>query len=237
VSNRWRVADTLSWLRLLLLPVLWLLALLGNGRVVGIGLVAAGVTDFLDGYIARRMGQASATGARLDSIADNLLLLSAMVWIELLHPEIARENPALIAGTFAVYLASLAAGLIKFRQLGNLHLYSSKVAGGFLYTFAIVTLVAGGYEPLLLTLAAAAFMLSSAETLVAQLMFAAVDERMGSVLLVRKRRAEISTIQAIGTPRKQRSQAPHATKVVGSNANPMSSSPTAPAPSPKDNGP
>ncbi len=231
------MADTLSWLRLLLIPLLWVLAVLGNGRIVGVGLVAAGVTDALDGFLARKLGQASSHGARLDSIADNLLLLSAMVWIELLHPEIARENAALIAATFAAYVASLGVGLVKFHQLGNLHLYSSKVAGGCLYMFAVVTMVTGGYEPLLLTLAAAAFMLSSTETLIGQLLFASVDEHMGSVLLALKRRAETSTVQAIGTARKQRSHAPQAANAVGSSVNPTSSSPTAPAPSPNDNRP
>jgi phosphatidylglycerophosphate synthase len=237
VASRWRVADTVSGLRLLLVPVLWLPALLGNGRLVGVGLAAAGVTDFLDGFLARRLGQASPSGARLDSIADNLLLLSAMAWIELIHPEIGRENTALIAATFGVYLASLSVGLIKFRQLGNLHLYSSKVAGGFLYTFAVLTLVTSHYEPLLLTLSAVAFMLSSGETLVAQLMVATVDERMGSVLLLRKRRAETSIIQAVGTATKLRSQAPHSAKAVGSSANPISSNPSSTAPNTNDTAP
>jgi CDP-diacylglycerol---glycerol-3-phosphate 3-phosphatidyltransferase len=231
------VADILSWTRLLLLPILWVLALLGNGRLVGIGLVAAGVTDFLDGYLARRLGQATAAGARLDSLADNLLLLSALVWIELLHPEIARENTILIAATFAVYLASLAVGLVKFHQLGNLHLYSSKVAGGFLYAFAVLTLLTRAYEPLLLAVASAAFMLSSAETLIAQLVSDSVDERTGSLLLIRKRRAETSVIQAMDAARKQRSQAPHPAKLVGSRASPMSSSPMPDTPSQSDTSP
>jgi cardiolipin synthase (CMP-forming) len=222
VANRWRVADVLTGLRLLLLPVLWLAALLGQGRLVGAGLIVAGATDFLDGYLARRLGQATAAGARLDSIADNLLLLSAAVWIELLHPEIARENTFLIAATIALYLASTTAGLVKHR-LGNLHLYSSKVAGAFLYTFALVTLLTGGYEPLLLTLAAVALMVSSAETLVGRLVLGA-DKAIGSVVLVVRRRAETSTVQANGTARKQRSHAPHAENVVGSNANPTSNS-------------
>ena len=237
VATRWRVADALSGLRLLLIPTLWLAALFDNGRLVGIGLLVAGATDFFDGYLARRLGEESAAGARLDSIADNLLLLSAMVWIELLHPEIARENTVLIAGTFGLYLASMAVSLIKFRHLGNLHLYSSKVAGGFLYTFAVLTLVTGGYEPLLLTLAAVAFMVSSSETLVAQLFLSAVNERMGSVLVVRSRRAETRAIQAIGSARKQRSHAPHAENAVGSSASPMTSRPTAAAPSPNDRAP
>jgi cardiolipin synthase len=229
VANRWRVADVLTGLRLLLLPVLWLAALLGQGRVVGAGLIVAGATDFLDGYLARRLGQTTAAGARLDSIADNLLLLSAAVWIELLHPEIARENAVLIAATFALYLVSTTAGLVKHRR-GNLHLYSSKVAGAFLYTFALVTLLTGGYEPLLLTLAAVALMVSSAETLIGRLVLGADDESIGSVVFVLKRRAETSTVQAKGTARKQRSHAPHAANVEGSNATPATSSAAVAAP-------
>lgn len=234
MKARWGIADVLSGARLLLIPILWLAAVLGNGSFVGIGLLVAGATDFLDGYLARRLGQASESGARLDSLADNLLLVSAFAWIELLHPEILRENAGLVAVTFGVYLGSLGVGLIKFHQLGNLHLYSSKVAGGALYSFAVITLVTGGYEPLLLWLAAAAFIVSSAETLLAQLLLSAVDENMGSIVLARKRRAETSTIHTIGSARKQRSQAPHALNVVGSNASPTSSIPTAAKPKPNE---
>jgi phosphatidylglycerophosphate synthase len=228
----WRVADWLSGMRLLLIPVVWVLALLGHGRAVGIALVFAGATDFLDGYLARRLRQESRLGARLDSIADNLLLLSAAVWIQLLHPEILRENTALIAATFGLYLASLAVGLVKFRQLGNLHLYSSKVAGGLLYAFAVITLVVARYEPLLLALAAAAFMVSSTETLLAQLVSSAVDENMGSLLLVRMRRAESRTIHAIGSARNERSQTPQPENSVGSSASATNSIATSTAPNP-----
>jgi len=158
VSSGWRLADALSGLRLLLVPLLWAAAVLGNGRVVGLGLLVAGATDFLDGYIARRLKQASAQGARLDLLADNLLLISAAVSIELLHPEILRDNSTLIAATTGLYLGSVVVGLIKFRRLGNLHLYSSKVAGGLLYSFALITFVTGAYAPPLLWLAAVAFM-------------------------------------------------------------------------------
>jgi phosphatidylglycerophosphate synthase len=232
----WRVADVLTWLRLLLLPVIWWQALLGHGQLVGLGLVLAGTTDFLDGFLARRLGQESPEGARLDSIADILLLVSAMVCIELLHPEIAHENPAVVAGAFSVYFASLAVGLIKFRRLGNLHLYSAKVAGGFLYAFAVLTLVTGGYDRLLLVLAAAALTISSLETLAAHLLFSAVDESMGSVLLARTTRADTNTIQARGSARKHRSQAPTA-NAVGSRASPTSSTATIATPRPKESGP
>jgi phosphatidylglycerophosphate synthase len=230
VKRDWRIADMLSGLRLLLIPALWLAALAGNGRIVGIGLLAAGTTDFLDGYLARRLGQESRTGARLDSLADNLLLLSATAWIELLHPEILRENTVLVAAMFGLYLVSLSTGLIKFHQLGNLHLYSSKVAGAALYSFAVITLISGAYEPPLLWLAAAAFMVSSAETLLAQLLFSAVDEDLGSVVRALKRRPDISIIHTMGSARKPRSQAPQSANVVVSSPRPTSSMPTSAAP-------
>jgi phosphatidylglycerophosphate synthase len=230
MKARWQIPNLLSGLRLLIIPVIWLAALQGNGRLVGIGLVVAGATDAFDGYLARRLGQESPMGARLDSLADNLLLLSAMAWIEVLHPEILHENTVVVATTFSVYLASMAVGLVKFHQLGNLHLYSSKVAGGGLYSFAVITLLIGGYEPLLLWLAAAAFIVSSAETLFAQLALSAVDENMGSIFLARRRRAETSTTHTIGSARKHRSQAPQAAKLVGSSASPTSSIPNSAAP-------
>jgi phosphatidylglycerophosphate synthase len=230
VNGGWRVADALSGLRLLLIPVIWWVAFLGDGRLVALGLLIAGASDFLDGYIARRLKQESTRGARLDSLVDNLLLMSAAIWFELLHPEILRENAVMVTVTAGIYLSSLAVGLIKFRHLGNLHLYSSKVAGGLLYSFALATLVMGIYSPLLLWLAAIAFMVSSAETLLAQLLLSAVDENMGSLLLALKRRADPWTIQAIGRARKQRSQAPHSANDVGSSARPTSIMPTSAAP-------
>jgi len=72
-----RVANAMTWLRILLVPVIWVFALLGDGRVVGAGLIAAGVTDFLDGFVARRFGTASPAGARLGPNARTLVLLSA----------------------------------------------------------------------------------------------------------------------------------------------------------------
>lgn len=237
VKRQWRIADLLSGARLLLIPAIWFAALVGDGRLVGFGLLVAGATDFFDGYVARRLGQESAAGARLDSLADNVLLISAMAWIELLHPEILRNNTMLIVATFGLYVASLSTGLVRFHQLGNLHLYSSRVAGGALYSFAVMTLIAGAYEPLLLWMAAVAFMVSSAETLVGQLLLSAIDENMGSIFLAAKRRAEIRTIQPIGSARKPRSQEPHSAKVVGSRTRPTSSMATSAAPNPNETGP
>ena len=60
---------------------LTLLRMLLNGRI-GWALVVfltAGVTDALDGLIARRAGQKTTLGAWLDPMADKLLLVSAFI--------------------------------------------------------------------------------------------------------------------------------------------------------------
>jgi phosphatidylglycerophosphate synthase len=222
--------DWISGFRLLVVPPVVWLALTGQGRLVGAALILAGLTHFLDGYLARRLGQQSAHGAWLDSLADSLLLVAAAASLEILHPRILRENTLLIAATLIVFAASVVLGLIKFRKLGNLHLYSSKVAGGLLYSFAVLTLLMGAYEPPLLTVAAGALIVSSAETLVAQLLASSVNEEMGSVLLALSRRADVATTQDIGSASKQRSQTPQPLNVVANNATPIASSTSSAAP-------
>jgi phosphatidylglycerophosphate synthase len=225
-----RVPDWFTGIRFLLIPAIVWLGLAGQGRLVGAALILAGLTDFLDGYLARRLGQQTAHGAWLDSLADSLLLVAAAASLEILHPRILRENTLLIAATLIVFAASVVLGLIKFRKLGNLHLYSSKVAGGLLYSFAVLTLLMGAYEPPLLTVAAGALIASSAETLVAQLLASSVNEEMGSVLLALSRRADVATIQDIGSASKERSQAPQPVNVVANNATPIASSTSSAAP-------
>jgi len=73
------VANQLTMLRMALVPAFVLLAL---GREFTWALVVfavAGITDALDGYVARHSGQITRLGAMLDPIADKLLTGSAYV--------------------------------------------------------------------------------------------------------------------------------------------------------------
>jgi cardiolipin synthase len=72
-------ADQITLLRMLLIPAFVILVVYGYlGYALSV-FVVAGVTDALDGEIARRSGQRSNIGAWLDPMADKLLLLSAFV--------------------------------------------------------------------------------------------------------------------------------------------------------------
>ena len=71
------VPNMLTILRIVLIPaVAWFLWQGDDvSRLIAFGLYfLAGVTDFLDGYLARSLGQTSAIGRFLDPIADKLLV-------------------------------------------------------------------------------------------------------------------------------------------------------------------
>lgn len=65
---------------ILIVPLLGFLIFSPELRWAALGcFLLAGVTDILDGFIARRFGLASAFGAMFDKIADRLLTLGAVV--------------------------------------------------------------------------------------------------------------------------------------------------------------
>ena len=80
--------NTLTWARILAIPLVVVCFLLGARHPGGLGFpvaglvfAAAGVTDSLDGYLARRLGQTTRLGAFLDPVADKLIVAAALVLI------------------------------------------------------------------------------------------------------------------------------------------------------------
>ena len=76
------IPNALTILRILLIPVLVVVFYLPfkSHLVVAAGIFAfAAVTDWFDGYLARRLGQMTAFGAFLDPVADKLMVAIALV--------------------------------------------------------------------------------------------------------------------------------------------------------------
>lgn len=71
--------NALSFIRLLAVGVFGWLILDGQDVAAVILLAASGATDWLDGFLARRLKQRSALGAKLDPVADRLYILMAVV--------------------------------------------------------------------------------------------------------------------------------------------------------------
>jgi CDP-diacylglycerol--glycerol-3-phosphate 3-phosphatidyltransferase len=83
-GSHFNVPNTLTWLRILMIPGivgLWYLPMWWGRPAAGIGFALAGITDSLDGYYARKLGQTSRLGAFLDPVADKLIVAVALVLI------------------------------------------------------------------------------------------------------------------------------------------------------------
>ena len=175
-------ADYLSLLRLLLVPVLWALALAGRPVQLGIGLAVAGLTDVLDGPVARMTDRSSRYGAQLDSLADILLMASTFWWLFLLRPDFFTENVVPLTIWALVGSVAVVVTLVKFGRMGNLHLYSAKAAGVLGHLFAVWILTFGSYSPLFFAAAVGVAIVASTETLLVALTREQVSEKIGSIL-------------------------------------------------------
>jgi len=78
------VPNLLTVLRIAACPVLVLVLNAGNYPAALLLFLASGITDGMDGYIAKRFNCVSRLGAILDPIADKLLISSAYVMLALL---------------------------------------------------------------------------------------------------------------------------------------------------------
>jgi cardiolipin synthase len=86
-------ANQLTILRIVFVPVfIILLAYHEVGWALGT-FVAAGITDVLDGIIARRFGQKTSIGAVLDPLADKLLMTSSILILSLPQMEFMNVIP------------------------------------------------------------------------------------------------------------------------------------------------
>ena len=120
------IPNLISFTRLAAIPVFWWL-LLGADNVAAATVLFAVIatTDWVDGYLARRLGQVSKLGKALDPVADRLMILSAVV-----AGLIAGIVPPIIGVTLVLreaYMAVLAGvlvsrgqGTLEVRRLGKI---------------------------------------------------------------------------------------------------------------------
>jgi len=181
--------DRLTRFRLGIVPLLWILALLGVTTWLGVGLAVAAFTDVVDGPIARHYHRTTSRGSRLDSIADHTLTASTGLWLVWLRPEFVAEQLPLLSAWAALGLTALLVGWLRFRKVGDLHLYSAKAAGTLGYLFAIWLLLFGSYSATVFYLVIALCMLASLETLLVVSTRSRVDEHIGSILRSSRRDA------------------------------------------------
>jgi CDP-diacylglycerol--glycerol-3-phosphate 3-phosphatidyltransferase len=89
---RFTLPNSLTWFRILAIPlvvVLYYLPVTWAHPAAGWMFALAGITDLLDGYLARKLHQTSKFGAFLDPVADKLIVAVSLVLIVQGAPNVA----------------------------------------------------------------------------------------------------------------------------------------------------
>jgi cardiolipin synthase len=79
MKDLFNVPNTISLLRLALIPVFIWLVVIGSYGPAAILLGIIGATDWIDGYLARKLGQVTELGKFLDPLADRIAVAVAVV--------------------------------------------------------------------------------------------------------------------------------------------------------------
>lgn len=134
------VPNALSFVRLLLVPVfLWLVLGPEADGLALLVLMISGITDYLDGKLARSLNQASKIGAILDPVADRLYILAVVIGLGL--RDIIPWWLAIILPLRDVFLFSLVP-FLRTRGYSSLpvHFLGKAATASLLYAFPLLLL-------------------------------------------------------------------------------------------------
>ena len=118
--NRINIPNLLTGLRILLIPVLVAVFYLAplDWRYLAAASVftIASVTDWLDGYLARRWGQTTPFGAFLDPVADKLIVAVALVLLVEVHASAILAIPALVIVGREIVVSALREWMARYSE-------------------------------------------------------------------------------------------------------------------------
>jgi len=140
--------NLLTSLRIFLIPVLvlcfYLLPLDLRYLVSAFIFSIASLTDWLDGYLARRMGQMTPFGAFLDPVADKLLVAVALILLVEAHASALLAIPALVIVGREIVVSALREWMSTHSDRSGVRVSMvAKVKTGFQMTAIIVLLAQG----------------------------------------------------------------------------------------------
>ncbi len=151
------IPNIVTLFRILIIPVFILVFFIPGVPYRHIVLTAlfflAGVSDWVDGYLARKLGQQSAFGAFLDPVADKLMVSTAMILLVSVHSDALIALPAIViigreiaVSALREWMASIGdATKVKVSYIGKLKTTAQLVAIGFLLYEKNI----GSFEPMI----------------------------------------------------------------------------------------
>lgn len=142
------IINAITLYRLLAAPVLLVLAFNNSFHLFKWLLAVSFFTDAIDGILARRAHVSSRLGARLDSVADDLTVLVAVVALFLYKPQFIQEQLPVFVFVFILFIAQATLALVRYGKISSFHTYLAKVAAILQGFFLIAFFFTGPVLPL-----------------------------------------------------------------------------------------
>jgi CDP-diacylglycerol--glycerol-3-phosphate 3-phosphatidyltransferase len=147
-----KLPNLVSSIRILIAPLLFAFAFMQMEAWFLGALIFSGLTDVVDGFLARKLNMITPLGAHLDSWGDFTIYSTMAICAWILWPEITQRELIYYAMILFSFLLPAIVGLVKFGKLTGYHTWSVKIA-------VFITFV--GYIALYAELAVWPFMLAA----------------------------------------------------------------------------
>ncbi len=176
--------NLLTLSRLIFLPVLYILFFLERKTVFLVLYVIVGMTDMLDGYLARKTGKISKTGQFLDSLADIFFNFSTGFFLLYRIPRLTEEHIHLVVIIILLGAVYFLVTLLKCRKVQFIHTTLFRTAGVAIYVCFIISFFV---EPIFFTrIVLLLLILSFIESILIYLIYGEVDPDVRSIADAKK---------------------------------------------------
>lgn len=132
-GGRLKIANLVTLSRAVLIAPVLVLLLVGHPVWALSVYLAACATDLIDGWVARRMGQASAHGAQLDAGVDNIFSVAILVFLVLAVPGVVHDHLLALIVLFGAPLLYLPVSRLMAGQVMMFHFWSAKIGAVLLF--------------------------------------------------------------------------------------------------------
>ena len=109
-------------------PLLLLLIINNRPEVFKWLLAISFFSDAIDGCFARKYKVISKLGAKLDSIADDLTIVVAIIGMSVFKPGFLSQEAALIIAVLVLFILQTALAFLRYKKMSSFHTYGAKIA-------------------------------------------------------------------------------------------------------------
>lgn len=138
--NKWNryIVNGITLYRIVAAPILLVLILTRQLDIFKWLLALSFFTDLIDGYLARKYKVVSIIGSRLDSIGDDLTVLTAVIGLFVFKAEFVYKEFVILIMLFFLFTFQTLFALIRYRKISSFHTYLAKLAAILQGTFFIL---------------------------------------------------------------------------------------------------